>query len=45
MISKGEDILWVSFMLGHTHTEMTWRKYVKFIKNEKKERAKFLTNF
>jgi integrase len=42
MISQGEDILWVSHMLGHTNTEMTLRKYAKYIKNEKKRRAIFL---
>ncbi|RLA83170.1 MAG: site-specific integrase [Epsilonproteobacteria bacterium] len=45
MISQGEDILWVSFMLGHTNTEMTLRKYAKYIKNDKKKRAVFLNNF
>ncbi|WP_188108610.1 tyrosine-type recombinase/integrase [Sulfurimonas lithotrophica] len=44
MISKGEDILWVSHMLGHSSTEMTLRKYVKYIKNERKQRAVFLHN-
>ena len=42
MISRGEDILWVSHMLGHSSTEMTLRKYVKFIRSEKKQRAVFL---
>jgi integrase len=44
MISNGEDILWVSHMLGHAHSEMTLRKYAKYIKNEKKKRATFLNN-
>jgi integrase len=44
MISKGEDVLWVSHMLGHSSTEMTLRKYTKYIKNEKKKRATFLTS-
>ena len=43
MISKGEDILWVSHMLGHSSTEMTLRRYAKYIKNEQKKRATFLT--
>ena len=44
MIANGEDILWVSHMLGHSHSEMTLRKYAKYIKNDKKKRATFLTN-
>jgi integrase len=43
MISKGEDVLWVSHMLGHASPEMTLKKYTRFIKNEKKQRAIFLT--
>jgi len=43
MISKGEDVLWVSHMLGHTTPEMTLKKYARFIKNEKQKRATFLT--
>ena len=43
MIANGEDILWVSHMLGHSHSEMTLRKYAKYIKNDKKKRATFLT--
>lgn len=44
MISRGEDILWVSHMLGHTNTEMTLRKYAKYIKDNTKKRATFLDN-
>ena len=43
MISKGEDVLWVSHMLGHASPKMTLKKYTRFIKNEKKQRAIFLT--
>lgn len=31
-------------MLGHSHSEMTLRKYAKYIKNETKRRATFLDN-
>jgi len=44
MISKGEDVLWVSHMLGHSTPEMTLKKYARFSKNEKKQRATFLMN-
>ncbi len=44
MISKGEDVLWVSQMLGHSTPEMTLKKYDRFSKNEKKQRATFLAN-
>lgn len=44
MISQGEDVLWVSHMLGHASPEMTLKKYTRFIKNEKKQRATFLAN-
>jgi integrase len=44
MISNGEDILWVSHMLGHAHPDMTLRKYAKYVKNNKKKRATFLEN-
>ncbi len=44
VISKGEDVLWVSHMLCHSTPEMTLKKYARYIKNEKKQRATFLTN-
>ena len=43
MISNGEDILWVSHMLGHSTPDMTLKKYAKFIKNDKQKRATFLS--
>ncbi|NOX15296.1 MAG: tyrosine-type recombinase/integrase, partial [Epsilonproteobacteria bacterium] len=43
MISNGEDILWVSHMLGHATPDMTLKKYAKFIKNDKHKRATFLS--
>jgi integrase len=45
MISAGEDILWVSQMLGHKNLQMTLSKYTKFIKTNKVKRATFLDNF
>ena len=42
MISNGEDILWVSSMLGHKDSSMTLQKYARHIKQAKKKRAAFL---
>lgn len=42
MISKGEDILWVSKTLGHSNLQTTLTKYAKFIKSDKTKRASFL---
>lgn len=42
MISNGEDILWVSHMLGHSTPDMTLKKYAKYIKQDRKIRASFL---
>jgi len=38
----GEDILWVSNMLGHTDSTMTLSKYARYIKRENKKRGQFL---
>jgi hypothetical protein len=40
----GEDVLWVSHMLGHASPEMTLKKYARFIRNDKVKRATFLTD-
>ena len=45
MISKGEDILWVSSMLGHSDSSVTLKHYAKHIKGEKVKRASFLDGF
>ncbi len=45
MISRGEDILWVSQMLGHSNPNITLSIYAKFIKSEKVDRASFLNDF
>ncbi len=42
IIQNGEDILWVSHMLGHTNVNITLEVYAKYIKNDKKKRGNFL---
>ena len=42
MISSGEDILWVSHMLGHKNSSITLQVYAKYIKSDKKIRGKVL---
>ena len=42
MISNGEDILWVSNMLGHKNSTTTLEKYARYIKQEKRSRGDFL---
>ena len=44
MISSGEDILWVSSMLGHKNSSITLQVYAKHIKTNKKLRGTFLLN-
>lgn len=44
MIASGEDILWVSSMLGHKNSNITLSTYAKYIKNDKKQRGTFLLN-
>jgi len=41
---NGEDILWVSNMLGHTDSTMTLSRYARYIKRDDKRRATFLEN-
>lgn len=43
MISSGEDILWVSNMLGHKDSSMTLEVYAKYVKQSDKKRAVFLS--
>ncbi len=43
MISNGEDILWVSKMLGHTNSAITLTMYARYIENKDKKRGTFLT--
>lgn len=42
MISNGEDILWVSNMLGHKDSSMTLEVYARYIKQTKRKRASFI---
>jgi len=42
MLENGEDILWVSHMLGHTDSTMTLSKYARYIKRDNKIRGLFL---
>ncbi len=42
MLENGEDILWVSNMLGHTDATMTLSKYARYIKRDNKTRGAFL---
>lgn len=42
MISSGEDILWVSNMLGHKDSSLTLEKYARYVKSNDKKRAQFL---
>ena len=42
MIENGEDILWVSNMLGHADASMTLQMYAKYRKRDDVKRASFL---
>jgi integrase len=42
MISNGEDILWVSKMLGHTTSAITLTMYARYVENKDKKRGAFL---
>ncbi|MEA3371790.1 MAG: hypothetical protein U9Q40_10665 [Campylobacterota bacterium] len=42
MLEGGEDILWLSNMLGHTDSSMTLSKYTHYVKKEEKKRGTFL---
>ena len=44
MLENGEDILWVSNMLGHTDSTMTLSRYARYVKRDDKKRATFLEN-
>lgn len=43
MISNGEDILWVSNMLGHKDSSMTLQNYARYVKHATRKRATFLS--
>jgi integrase len=42
MLENGEDILWLSNMLGHTDSSMTLSKYAHYVKRKEKKRGQFL---
>ena len=42
ILENGEDILWLSNMLGHTDSSMTLSKYAHYVKKKEKKRATFL---
>jgi len=42
MLSNGEDILWVSKMLGHKDSSITLKKYARYIPRKDIKRAGFL---
>lgn len=39
MISAGEDILWVSATLGHASTQMTFKRYAKYVPKTRGRKA------
>ncbi len=45
MLNNGEDIMWVSKILGHASANTTLNNYAYFISSDKKERAPFLKNW
>lgn len=45
MISKGENIMWVSKMLGHKNANITLSTYAKYVESARSVRASFLNNF
>lgn len=44
MLQQGEEIGWVSDMMGHTDIHTTLSKYARFIPRKQTKRAKFLNN-
>lgn len=42
MLKNGEDVLWVSKMLGHADVSTTMRYYIKFVEEKGQKRAEFL---
>jgi integrase len=44
MLINGEDVLWVSKMLGHADISTTMKYYIKFVEEKGKKRATFLDN-
>ena len=44
MLKNGEDILWVSKMLGHADVSTTMKYYIKFVEEKGQKRATFLND-
>ena len=42
MLENGEDIIWVSNMLGHTDSTMTLSRYARYVKRKERKRGQFL---
>ena len=42
MLEGGEDPLWISSMLGHSDSSITFSKYIHYIKKDEKKRGTFL---
>lgn len=42
MLSNGEDVLWISEMMGHKDSAVTLQKYTKYRKNKNIQRAVFI---
>jgi integrase len=45
MLSRGEDLLWVSKTLGHKNASITLGIYAKYVQDDSRKRAKFLDGF
>lgn len=45
MLQKGEEAMWISQMLGHSNLNITYKVYSKYIKENNKERAAFLSDY
>ena len=44
MLLNGEDVLWVSKMLGHSDVSTTTKYYIKFVEEKGQKRAEFLND-
>jgi integrase len=44
MLSRGEDIMWVSRMMGHTDATTTFKRYARYLPKDGIERALFLND-
>jgi site-specific recombinase XerD len=42
MLQKGEELTWVSQMMGHTNIHTTLTKYTQLIPRKDRKRAEFL---